>query len=1051
MIGHHTSTFGSTMPYTVLLIGVEPAAGQRYQQWLQQDWRFSYTIIALETGEAALKWCKTTVPDLLLLDFDLPDGNGLAFLQRLVQHVGGDRPLPLVLLISDDANATPSQHSLILAQQAIQHGAQDYLIKEQLTADLLCRTAFSVVERVRLMTQVHALTAQLTAPPQGLDLHGDRQQHGEDDALRQSEVINRAIRNALPDLLICMKRDGTYLDIKPTDAFPMMWAASVKIGQNVRDILPTNAAVEQLAAIERALQTRSLQTYEMNLTIDEQSYCQEVRIVPLSLDDVLILIRDVTDRKLVEDALRQSEASLLTFVNALPDLVIRIKRDGTRLVFSPGNFKTLVPLDKAVGNNIRNTLPADLVEQRLHYIAKAIETGQLQIYEYQVEVEGTLQYEEARIVPSGDDDVFIIVRDISDRKRAEKALAESEARYRAILQGQTELILRYKPDGTVLFANDAFCRYFGYSYDDIVGKPYEPMIVAEDRENVAHLVQSLSAENPIVVIENRVITGGQIRWTQWVNQMIFDEQGQFIEYQGVGRDIHDRKQVELELQQAKEAAEVANRMKSLFLANMSHELRTPLNVILGFAQVMSHDVSLSSEQQEHLQIIRRSGDHLLHLINNILDLSKIEAERMTLDERPFDLMALLETLQTMFTQRAEAKGLQLRVDLAPDLPAWVTADANKLQQILMNLLSNAIKFTETGQITLRVTTNGNSTDHQQLYQFFTRSRDAEQLALSPSSMQLYFEVEDTGIGIASDDLPKIFSAFVQAQTHLNTTEGTGLGLTISGKFVELMGGYLLASSALGQGSLFSFTIPVGPVEMEEVPKSNERRRIVGIAPGQPTYRILVVDDQPENRRLMVKILTQFGLEVQDASNGDEAVQQWSQWHPHLILMDLRMPQLDGYDATRQIRAMQHQFPISFDHPHPVIIALTARASSSDRALALASGCNDFICKPFRADELFVKLETYLGLRYLYAEVSEPSLRSTQTAPPPLTTNDLAIMPSGWLADLHRAVLDCDDEAALRLVGDIPSVHSTLISGLKRLIHNYQFKAIAHLTKAAQNL
>jgi len=410
-----------------------------------------------------------------------------------------------------------------------------------------------------------------------------------------------------------------------------------------------------------------------------------------------------------------------------------------------------------------------------------------------------------------------------------------------------------------------------------------------------------------------------------------------------------------QVQKAKEVADAANKAKSEFLANMSHELRTPLNVILGFVQIMTKDDALHREHKDHLEIIGRSGEHLLALINDVLEMSKIEAGRLTLNETSFDLYQVLHSLQEMLNLKAELKGIQLIFDRAPDVPQYIRADESKLRQVLINLLSNGIKFTEQGYVTLRVS---RATAHH------------EHLKLS-----LRFEVTDTGLGISPEDRDRLFEAFGQTETGRNSQEGSGLGLPISRQFVRLMGGDIQVKSFPGRGSTFQFEIPLFMADASSVPMLHPQKRVIGLAPGQPTYRILVAEDKWANRQLLVRLLTPLGFDVREAKNGIEAVACCQEWHPHLVWMDMRMPEMDGYEATRRIK--------SAGSPAPKILALTANAFEEERSVALEIGCDDFIRKPCQEDIILDKMAEHIGVCYAYDEPAQVVPVASSPATPTL--------------------------------------------------------------------
>ncbi|HXW00657.1 MAG TPA: response regulator, partial [Anaerolineae bacterium] len=506
------------------------------------------------------------------------------------------------------------------------------------------------------------------------------------------------------------------------------------------------------------------------------------------------------------------------------------------------------------------------------------------------------------------------------------------------------------------------------------------------------------------------------------------------------KDLREREE---QLRQAKawaeersQAAEAANQAKSAFLANMSHELRSPLNVILGFTQVIKRHQNLPGEMRENLDIILGSGEHLLALINQVLDLSKIEAGHITLNESDFDLYRLLDDLEDMFALQADDKRLQLIFDCPADLPRYIRTDEVKLRQVLINLLSNALKFTEEGGVTLRVRMKA---EGETPYRGQVMSGEFK---LHPFAfILLTFEVEDTGPGISTTEMDKLFEAFAQTETGRQAQEGTGLGLPISRKFIQLLGGDITVNSQVGQGTIFTFHIQAQPATQSEIvnQKSKIVNRVIALEPGQPPYRILVVDDKWANRQLLLKLLNPLGFEMREAQNGQEALEVWQEFAPHLIWMDMRMPVMDGFEATRRIKARSNGQATA-------IIALTASSLEEERAIILSAGCDDFVRKPFREAEIFELMSKYIGVRYVYEAVS-PAGEDASLRPQVSLENlrsKIGALPLDLQMQLKEGTELGDLEIIEGIITEIRRCDPALGETLGRLANNFEYDRMLSL-------
>ena len=624
------------------------------------------------------------------------------------------------------------------------------------------------------------------------------------------------------------------------------------------------------------------------------------------------------------------------------------------------------------------------------------------------------------------DELKQIMQELEQRvtERTEE-LNKQQVFLKTVLENIEDGIIACDEQGLLLLHNHASHQLLGIENDHhTLEQSYQyyqlysadrASLVSMEKMPLNRAFQGQSFNNLEMIIEPKNDT--QQRVALFSGRAMFNEQGDKLGAVISMHEITAGKQAEQDLIAAKEAAEAANQAKSMFLANMSHELRTPLNAVLGFSQLMQDDENLSHDQHENLNIINRSGEHLLTLINDVLDMSKIEAGQIKLEFETFDLGKLTLDVMEMMQNRAEAKGLKLSVDQSSLVPRYIYADAGKIRQILINLLSNAIKFTQQGAINVQI-------------QCQEREQDNE--------LELLFEVKDSGIGINAEDQQRIFQPFIQL-AELSDQKGTGLGLAITRQYVLMMGGTLAIDSQPGIGSVFHISLCVQKANLADItPISTQKGRLQPLQADQPELRVLIVEDQLENRLLLKKLIEPIGFKVREAENGLQAIELFKVWKPQFIWMDWLMPVMDGLQASREIRALP-------GGDKSIIVALTANAFKEQKQQVFQAGMDDFISKPFQTHEVFECMAKHLGLQFedtLEHEETEAKEASDSS----LTAEAFNQLPVLLVNQLYLAATQLDVELSSAVIEQIEKIDASVANELSGLLNHFNFNRIIELAQ-----
>jgi PAS domain S-box-containing protein len=853
-------------------------------------------------------------------------------------------------------------------------------------------------------------------------------------ALRESEERYRLLferaGEAIYVLQVGGESAGAILDANAMAASMHGYTVAELRAMKVTDLDAPETARHASSRFRRIAGGEWIEGEAVHVRKDGTSFPIEFAAGPLEVGGerhILAFSRDITERKRTEAALRRANEQIALelaerrrtedryriLAHNLPNGAVLMFDHDLRYTLADGVSLVELGFTDLEGRTLAEALRPAAVA-RLEPLYRAALRGESQVTELRYS-DRVFQVQTLPVRGGGGEILggMAVAQDITARVLIEAALRESEERYRQLFEKAGEAIYILQTDdarlGGILELNTRACAMHGYTFDELKAM------------SVAELIAPESADYQRDRIE-------RVRAGEWVE---FDavhvrKDGTRFPVEGTAgpldvggrrsalvfmRDATERRRAEEALRQATETAVAASRAKSAFLANMSHEIRTPMNAILGYTQLLQRDARIPAKQQQHLDVIGRSGEHLLKLINDVLEMSKIEAGHRALVRAAVDLQTLLDDVERLFRLRADAARLSFEICRSPDVPRHILGDEGKLRQIFVNLLGNAVKFTREGGITMRLR---------------TQPGDAGEL-------RLLVEIEDTGQGIAADELDALFRPFAQASAGRQAHSGTGLGLAISREFARLMGGDLTVESGLGRGSVFRLDLPI---ELDGAPRPERAaprpEQVVGLLGAPRSIRILVADDDGDNRGWVRQLLRDVGFEVREATNGAEAVAEVERWRPHLVLMDMNMPVLDGYSAMRAIRA-------GATDRRTAIVAVTASAFDDARDAIFAAGADAWLRKPVRDADLLEEIRGQLQLEYRYA--AEPRRSLTPLRFRAVTPQSSALLAPDLRARIQGAARSADYERLHELILEIPTDLARLAEDLQRHLDAYAYDQI----------
>ena len=876
-------------------------------------------------------------------------------------------------------------------------------------------------------------------------------------SLREREQRLCSIYETTGDVIyhLQVEKTGGYRFVSVNSAFVTTTGidAAQVVGKLVSDVIPEPSLTLVLEKYAEAIRDKRLVRWEETSDYPTGRLTGEVSVAPV-FDDagncthLVGGVHDITARKRAEKELeqhrdhlelmvRERTAQLEALNQALRDesaarqmaatrndAILRTSMDGFWVSDTNGRIRDANPAicelwgysrDELLTMSIPDIEAAETAADTAAHVADVIQRGSdrfetrhrrkdgevldVEVSAHFLDIEGGL--------------FFVFTRDITQRKRTEGRLRQTSAEVLDLYDNAPCGYYSLDREGRIVRANGTIMSWLGYSREELIGKHIAEVEDEASADGFETRFPSFLDTGQLKDLQVTFVRKDGTPLAAMLNATaIRDATGAIAMSRTTAFDITEQKRLMRELEEAVAAAEQANRAKSEFLANMSHEIRTPMNAILGYAQLMQREPQLSSKQRTYLQTINRSGEHLLGLIDDVLDMSKVEAGRVTVEKTVFDIVALVDHVKTMFQNRARGKGLLFDSHVSDPVPRRIVGDERKVSQILINLVGNALKFTDTGGITIRVRSENRADD-----------------------VRLAVEVEDTGAGIANDDLERIFGAFERAGQR-TSTGGTGLGLAISRRFARLLGGDITVSSEPGRGSVFHFQFSARLASREAAHEAHETHDQVQLHPGSEDVRVLVVDDDDAGRKFLARLLDDSGFSVREACSGSEALGIFEQWTPNVVLLDMKMPGLDGEETAGRIRAL-----LGGDRARIVIVSASVPGILGEESrYSFADG---FVSKPVRIEEIFAQLA---HLTEATSSRAASGADQAESAPDGTTDREAltARLPNELRSALRQAVVGGYVDRLTSLVDEVESRDLELGRALRSLAERFEYQKLLEL-------